>query len=109
MNTLSENLINQIMLYVSYPCDDSMRTSLCDTFDGVLMFKTQRHIFRILSVIQWGFSEVRNHTSNDAEYSHEYNVTQKHIYYKHQVWVITKTAILRLCREYVQFDQNNNR
>ena len=42
MNTLPENLINKIMLYVSHPCADIMRTCLYDKFDGVLLLKTQR-------------------------------------------------------------------
>ena len=42
MNTLPENLINKIMLYVSHPCADILRTCLCDRFDEVLMLKTER-------------------------------------------------------------------
>ena len=42
MNTLPEHVINKIMLYVSHPCADIMRTCLYDKFDGVLLLTTQR-------------------------------------------------------------------
>ena len=57
-------------------------TCVCDNFDGVLMFKT--HITCIPNSKRYtlGSFEVRDHTSDDAAYTHEYNVIQKHIYNK---------------------------
>ena len=44
-----------------------------------------------------GFFEVRDITTKDAEYSHDYNVIQHNICTTLQVWAIHKKAMLWLC------------
>ena len=106
MNTLPENLINKIMLYVSHPCADIMRTCLCDRFDDVLLLKTERRCIPILNCYTRSWFEVRDNTSKGIEYSWEYNVIQNHIYNKLKVLAISETDVLRLCPEYVHFNKS---
>ena len=98
------------MLYVSHPCSDIMRTCLCDNFDGALMLKPQRTSIPNSKRYTMGSFEVRDTTTEDAEYSHEYTGKQQTMYNKLQVWAINKKAILRICPEYVHFNKSiNNR
>ena len=106
MNTLPENLINKIMLYVSHPCADIMRTCLYDKFDEVLMLKTQRKFIPKFQRHTMGFFEVRDNTTEEDEYSHEYNVFRNCIYYKLKVWAICEEDILMLCPEYAHFNKS---
>lgn len=106
MKTLSNNLINKIMLYVSHPCADIMRTCLYDKFDEVLMLKTQRKFIPKFQRHTMSFFEIRDNTTEEDEYSHEYNVFRNCIYYKLKVWAICEEDILMLCPEYAHFNKS---
>ena len=53
-----------------------------------------------------GFFEVRNNTSEDDEYSHEFKVVQMNIYNKLKVWAIKQENVLMICPEYVHFNKS---
>ena len=86
MNTLPENLINKIMLYVSHPCADMIQSALEQRSSSFLLHD--------------------NNSLEDDEYSYEFNVVQKHIYNRLQVSFISEDGILRLCPEYVHFNKS---
>ena len=106
MNTLPEILINKIMLYVSHPCADSMRTCLCDKLDNVLLLKTERKFIPKFERYTMGFFEVRDNTTEEDEYSHGYTVIRNCIYVKLNVWAVSEEDILMLCPEYVHLNKS---
>ena len=106
MAILNKNLIDKIMLYVSHPCADIMRTCLYDKFDEVLMLKTQRKFIPKFQRHTMSFFEIRDNTTEEDEYSHEYNVFRNCIYYKLKVWAICEEDILMLCPEYAHFNKS---
>ena len=105
MNTLPENLINKIMLYVSHPCADIMRSCLCDRFDGVLVLKTERKFIPKFQRHTMGFFSIKDNTTEEEEFSYELDVIRNHIYNKLQVWAINEDDVLRICPEYFHFNE----
>ena len=106
MVKLNKNLIDKIMLYVSHPCADVMRTCRCDNFDDVLVLKTKSKFIPSLDRFTMSFFSVRNNTSIADELSYECSVVESVIYNKLNVWCVTEDNILMLCPEYVHFNRN---
>ena len=105
MNNLPENLINKIMLYVSHPCADMLRNCPCERFDEVIVLRTQRTFIPNSNVHTMGFFSIKDNTTEEEEFSYEFDVIRNHVYNKLQVCAISEEDILRLCPEYLHFNE----
>jgi hypothetical protein len=109
MNTLSEELINKIMLYVSHPCADMMNDAMKqdededeDEDENHIVIKTKNKNFIVIHNY-----DSLPHYDNPQYYEmdYEFDVIRNHIYNKLQVWAINENDILRLCPEYLHMNK----
>jgi hypothetical protein len=103
MNTLSEELINKIMLYVSHPCADILNNAIEKVEDSEDRFINEKNkTFTFINDY-----DILPHYDNPQyyEYDYEFEVVRRHIYNKLQVWAITEDDILRLCPEYLHMNR----
>ena len=52
-----------------------------------------------------GFFSIKDNTTEEEEFSYEFDVIRNHIYNKLQVCAISEEDILRLCPEYLHFNE----
>ena len=106
MAKLNKNLINKIMLYVSHPCADIIRSCEREDFYGlILILKTKTKYIHKFNHFTESCFKIKNDTSKDLEDSYEYDVISRHIYNKLKVCMISEADVLRLCPEYVHVNK----
>ena len=79
MNTLPENLINNIMLYVSHPCADMLRNCKRSIFDNLIILRTRSKRLPNTKERTASWFAIRDNTTEEAERSYESEVVEKYI------------------------------
>ena len=105
MVILNKNLINKIMLYVSHPCADIIKSCKCEYIEDVIVLRTQNKFIRCLDRFSSSTFVVKNKTSVDDELKYEEKVIESVVYNKLNVWCLIRENLLLLCPEYVHFNR----
>ena len=108
MNTLPENLINKIMLYVSHPCADIIHGALRTREDGMKFIKTPSRSEKRGSYSCGNVFVFKNETTKKQEDWYESEVVERHIQNKFKICFITATLVRKLKREnylYLHFNK----
>jgi hypothetical protein len=77
MSALSEELFNNIMLYVSHPCADMINNCKMTRFDNVKIMKTNIKIVPNTKIWTAGVFDISDDTSEKFEKQYELNVVEQ--------------------------------
>ena len=106
MNTLPENLIDKIMLYVSHPCADIMRNSFHRVGSkSNITIRTQEKRSRITKLWSFNVFQLRVDTSEEHERRYERKVIKRYIYNKFKLFCINENKMNHFTCLYLHFNR----